>query len=303
MTCPSSSPRTSCTFSTRSRGWVRLISITAWRSCGWAPMSCDVWASDITSLGKHEPPYPAPASRKAGPMRWSMPMPWATTLMSASTFSHTRATSLMKEILVARKALLAYLIISAVYRLVISTGASSGLYSSATRAAAARSWVPSTMRSGSMKSCTAEPSRRNSGLETTGTESRDGDRVVRMMSDTTSPVPIGTVLLLTITTGSVRCSAIIAVARRTSVRSASPVAPMGVPTARKMNSASGTASAYNVVNRSRREARFRDTISCRPGSKKGTSPRCRASITSSRTSTPRTSLPRSAKQAAVVSPT
>ena len=47
-------------------------------------------------------------------MRPSMPMPSATTDTSASSFSQIRAISLMKEILVARKALLAYLIISAV---------------------------------------------------------------------------------------------------------------------------------------------------------------------------------------------
>ena len=46
-------------------------------------------------------------------MRSSSPIAWATTETSAPTSSHTFAISLMNEILVARKALEAYLIISA----------------------------------------------------------------------------------------------------------------------------------------------------------------------------------------------
>ena len=50
-------------------------------------------------------------------MRLSRPMPRATSCTSAPTFSHRSAISLMKVILVARKALAAYLISSAVRRL------------------------------------------------------------------------------------------------------------------------------------------------------------------------------------------
>ena len=57
------------------------------------------------------------------PMRLSSPMPRATSCTSAPTFSHRSAISLMKVILVARKALAAYLISSAVRRLVNSIGA------------------------------------------------------------------------------------------------------------------------------------------------------------------------------------
>ena len=57
-------------------------------------------------------------------MRWSRPMPWATVRTSAPTCSHTLAISLMKEIFVARKALEAYLIISAVGTLVRTTSVS-----------------------------------------------------------------------------------------------------------------------------------------------------------------------------------
>ena len=52
-------------------------------------------------------------------MRLSSPMPRATSCTSAPTFSHRSAISLMKVILVARKALAAYLISSAVRRPVI----------------------------------------------------------------------------------------------------------------------------------------------------------------------------------------
>ena len=50
-------------------------------------------------------------------------MPSATSLMSAPTASHTAATALMKEIFVAKKALAAYLIVSAEAGSVTITGA------------------------------------------------------------------------------------------------------------------------------------------------------------------------------------
>ena len=57
--------------------------------------------------------------------------------------------------------------------------------------------VPMTMRSGRLKSPMAAPSRRNSGLETTA-KSASG-RASAMMRATSSPVPTGTVDLVTIT--------------------------------------------------------------------------------------------------------
>ena len=71
----------------------------------------------------------------------------------------------MKLILVARKALQAYLIISAEATSVVSTGQSTPLYSAATCSATAGSSAPITTRSACMKSSMAVPSRRNSGLE------------------------------------------------------------------------------------------------------------------------------------------
>ena len=53
------------------------------------------------------------------------------------------------------------------------------------------------MRSGCLKSWMAAPSRRNSGFETTANSA--SGRASRMMRSTSSPVPTGTVDLVTIT--------------------------------------------------------------------------------------------------------
>src|SRR5437762_2016892 len=76
------------------------------------------------SFGKHEPPKPGPACRNLPPMRPSRPMPRATSCTSAPTASQRSATSLMKVIFVARKALAAYLISSAVSSVVNTIGVS-----------------------------------------------------------------------------------------------------------------------------------------------------------------------------------
>ena len=66
--------------------------------------------------------------RGSPPMRGSMEMPSLTSSMDAPTLSQRDAISLMKEILVARKALLAYLIISALVTSVTMKGASMPLW-------------------------------------------------------------------------------------------------------------------------------------------------------------------------------
>src|SRR5439155_14095013 len=99
--------------------------------------------------------------------------------------------ALTKLTLVARKALDAYLLVSADAGSVTITGALSAENRAATRPAAAWSSAPITMRSGLRKSCTAEPSRRNSGFDTTRTSSRCS------ASSTTRVDPTGTVDLLT----------------------------------------------------------------------------------------------------------
>ncbi len=105
----------------------------------------------------------------------------------------------MKVILVARKALAAYLISSAPRRSVNTIGvllAISGRYSSRIMSWARGSSVPITTRSGRMKSSMAAPSRRNSGFETTA-KSASGRSSLTMRA-ISSPVPTGTVDLVTI---------------------------------------------------------------------------------------------------------
>jgi hypothetical protein len=63
----------------------------------------------------------SPAERKAGPMRLSIPLSRATSVTSAPTASQMLTITFPKEILVARKALDAYSIISAVRRSVTTS--------------------------------------------------------------------------------------------------------------------------------------------------------------------------------------
>ena len=74
------------------------------------------------SFGKQEPPYPMPGFRKRGPMRLSVPIPWHTCCTLAPTDSQTDATALMNEIFIARNALEACLISSALLVLVTING-------------------------------------------------------------------------------------------------------------------------------------------------------------------------------------
>ncbi len=90
-----------------------LTSLTASRICGGTPCWRAIAAKARRSLGKQLPPKPAPGKRKAKPMRLSWPMPRRTWLISAPVFWQRLAISLMKLILVARSALAAYLVISA----------------------------------------------------------------------------------------------------------------------------------------------------------------------------------------------
>src|SRR5918995_7280216 len=113
--------------------------------------------------------------------------------MSAPTPSQMAAMALTYDSLVARKALAAYLIVSAEAGSVTITGAATPMYSDDTLIAAAWSVLPTTMRSGWRKSCTAEPSRRNSGFDTTFTSGRSRTR------STTRVEPTGTVDLFTTT--------------------------------------------------------------------------------------------------------
>jgi hypothetical protein len=87
----------------------------------------------------------------------------------------------MKVILVARKALAAYLISSDVSHEVNSIGVSlrkSGRYNSRSTAIARSLVVPQTMRSGRRKSSMADPSRKNSGFDATSKSA--SERIARM---------------------------------------------------------------------------------------------------------------------------
>ena len=99
-------------------------------------------------------------------------MPASTSFTSAPTASHNAATALANDSLVAKNALAAYFMVSAEAGSVMSTGASTPAYRPATRSATEASAAPTTTRSGLRKSCTADPWRRNSGLETTATSAR-----------------------------------------------------------------------------------------------------------------------------------
>ena len=105
-------------------------------------------------------------------MRASWPMPRRTSLMSAPSRSHRLAISLMKLIFVASIALATYLVISALSGDMTRNGFSvrrNGAYSSRSTSATSGLRTPTTTRSGFMKSSTAAPSLRNSGLLATST--------------------------------------------------------------------------------------------------------------------------------------
>src|ERR1035438_9930984 len=127
------------------------------------------------------------------------------------------ATSLANPILTARNALAAYLIISALVSVVVTTGtcataagrgrkagasklcATSGRYNSRSICSVRSSSAPSTMRSGYRESAMALPSRRNSGLLATPKRMLFGSPVCaswipsRTSASTRLPLPTGTV--------------------------------------------------------------------------------------------------------------
>src|SRR5438270_163677 len=107
-----------------------------------------VTSKDRLGRMKAASPESIPGRRKGVPVLWSSPIPRATSSTSAPDSSQTLAISLMNEILVARKALAASLIISALATSVRTSGASSGSYSSTTASPAQSPSSPTTTRSG-----------------------------------------------------------------------------------------------------------------------------------------------------------
>ncbi|OQC35342.1 MAG: hypothetical protein BWX64_02501 [Acidobacteria bacterium ADurb.Bin051] len=122
-----------------------------------------------------------------------------------------------------------------------------------------------TTRSGRRKSSIAEPSRRNSGFETTA-NSWLPPETEETISSTIWPVPTGTVDFVITTLKPLRFSPIDWATWRTNERSAEPSGSGGVPTAMKTACASRTAGARSVVKASRPAFTFFSTISSRPGS-------------------------------------
>ncbi|KKQ79486.1 MAG: hypothetical protein UT01_C0038G0004 [Candidatus Daviesbacteria bacterium GW2011_GWA1_38_7] len=147
-------------------------------------------------MGKHDPPYPIPAFKKCGFILLSNPIPLAMSVISAPTFSDKLAILFINDILVAKNALEAYLISSELLRSVTTNGHLSFSYIFWTNCAAFLFLEPITMRSVFAKSSIADPSFKNSGLETT---SNSPLNLVLIMFSTRSLVPTGTVLLITIT--------------------------------------------------------------------------------------------------------
>ena len=121
--------------------------------------------------------------------------------------------------------------------------------------------MPMTMRSGRLKSSIAAPSRRNSGLETTA-KSASG-RVSRMIRSTSSPVPTGTVDLVTTT---VSPSSPAAISRAACVDKGKIGMAVAAPRRRADRNEDGVAtarppSARSVEKESRRcRTLFRDKI-------------------------------------------
>ncbi len=161
------------------------------------------------------------------------------------------------------------------------------------------------MRSGFMKSSTAAPSFRNSGLDAT----ENSIATPRAWSSawitalTLSAVPTGTVLLSMTSLYSVISRPMLRAAASTYCRSAEPSSSGGVPTAMNCSVPWATATPTSVVNCRRPEAALRWTTLSRPGSWIGMPPLLSMSILRGSTSRQTTWLPISARQAPETNPT
>ena len=123
--------------------------------------------------------------------------------------------------------------------------------------------VPITTLSGFIKSSTATPSLKNSGLETT---SKSTFAFAATLSLTFSAVPTGTVLLSIITVYFSNSGPKSSATFKTYLRSADPSSPGGVGNAKNITSASLTPSANDVVNSNLPCLIFLSNRTSRPGS-------------------------------------
>ena len=172
----------------------------------------------------------------------------------------------MNEMRVASIALAAYFVISADGRSMKMIGLpvrTNGAYSSPITWAASGESTPTITRSGFMKSSTAAPSFRNSGLEHT----RNSTLVCFATSArTSSEVPTGTVLLVTTIFERFMCCPMVRATASTCWRSAEPSSSGGVPTAMKTISERSIAPGTSVVNWRRPPRWLRVTSGSSPGS-------------------------------------
>ena len=114
-----------------------------------------------------------------------------------------------------------------------------------------------------MKSLTASPSFRNSGFDATANSCVV---FLRTIASILSPVPTGTVDLVTMTAQPVIDVATVSAALKMNDRSALPSLPGGVPTASRITSQPATPLATSVVNVRRPSAALRATSLSSPGS-------------------------------------
>ncbi len=175
-----------------------------------------------------------------------------------------------------------------------------GRYSRSISLSARSDELPTTIRSGRIKSATAKPSLRNSGFETT---SKSTLLLAAILALTFSAVPTGTVLLSTITTYSSSIGPSSSAMPSTYDRSAEPSEPGGVGSARKIISAPWIPALRLVVKLSRCSWIFRWNRTSRPGSYIGIWPFCIRLTLSSSISTQITVFPSSAKQVPETKPT
>ena len=229
--------------------------------------------------------------------------------MSAPRASARLASSFMNEMRVASMALAAYLVSSA-ERVSMTSRRSwlrwNGAYTARIMAIARSSSAPITTRSGFMKSSTAAPSLRNSGLETTakGSVARRAVRARRRWSARTrSAVPTGTVDLSIITLKSLMRAPMLRAAASTCCRSAEPSSSGGVPTAMNCSVPCSTACIDIGGEAQPAAGTLRRMTSGNPGSWIGTPPLSSTAILAASTSKQSTSLPTSARQAPLTRPT
>ncbi|MEY3452573.1 MAG: hypothetical protein RL574_311 [Actinomycetota bacterium] len=203
---------------------------------------------------------------KREPMRGSRPTTRIISCTSAPAASQIFAIELTKLKRVARKALAACLVSSAVMMSVTITGAPKTAYNSASRRRTAGSVAPIKMRSGLKKSRTALPSRRNSGFDATCTSRRP------MMPASRAAVPAGTVDRVTTIAPGRSAAAAVCTTDSTNDKSAEPSSPCGVGTQTNTMEAVETAATRSPEKLRRRVRSPVRTSSCKFGSCNSTCP-------------------------------